>query len=317
MFTPPEAQKAMLGGIGVGRGGTVEDVRGRRGLVLAGRCRVHQRHHRRHRLGRRVPATRSCSPPSRAAGGTTTCARRTGSSGTRRPARREFPPAARPAGTDAGWTPRGVRCVDRARPPGLRAGDPRRGCGGPDERPLRSSCPRVRRRYAGLGPREGARSWMLRGRLFQQALTEAVWAVTIGDAALTAAATRDRRAMPTPSPKRPARPATRWLPTAVPSNYTAWLAAAGAGLHGAKTRAARRLTAGLYAHVFAATTPDGWQWESSTYYHSSSCGPTATRWGRAGRHGTGHRARADRRDGRRAAGDRHARRVAAVAARRP
>src|SRR3989442_7561875 len=40
-------------------------------------------------------------------------------------------------------------------------------------------------RYAALGTtgHNGAAGWMLRGRLFQQALTEAIWAVTIGRAA--------------------------------------------------------------------------------------------------------------------------------------
>ncbi|MGH3586879.1 MAG: hypothetical protein ACRDQ0_11195, partial [Pseudonocardia sp.] len=40
-------------------------------------------------------------------------------------------------------------------------------------------------RYAALGGAEhdGAAGWMLRGRLFHQALTEAIWAVTIGRAA--------------------------------------------------------------------------------------------------------------------------------------
>jgi Heparinase II/III-like protein len=122
-------------------------------------------------------------------------------------------------------------------------------------------------RYAALGttPHGGAAGWMLRGRLFQQALTEAIWAVTIGRAArllgdpvpgltgaLAEAALTARDALVADGGFR--------------SNYTAWLDAAGAactgkpewldGLHG------------IFAHVLAATHADGWEWEASTYYHS-------------------------------------------------
>lgn len=123
--------------------------------------------------------------------------------------------------------------------------------------------------------------WMLRGRLFQQALTEAVWAVSIGDAAwcLAESGVGDLAA---------ALPLLDSLEEFVHearaeliargqfrSNYTAWLIAAGAVCSGAAAlvRGQRRsLTwldseSGLYAHVLAATLPDGWEWEGSTYYH--------------------------------------------------
>ncbi|HET6297432.1 MAG TPA: heparinase II/III family protein [Kribbella sp.] len=128
------------------------------------------------------------------------------------------------------------------------------------------------RLYAALpAAHEGAQAWMLRGRLFQQALTEAIWAVTIGRASwlladrglglgpevgelltsLAGAAEEARAAL---------------VEDRFTSNYVAWFCAAGAvcsrdpewleGQHG------------LYNHLLAATSPDGWQWEASTYYHS-------------------------------------------------
>src|SRR5687767_1555865 len=127
----------------------------------------------------------------------------------RRPAHRRFP-----GGRGAVRTrlprghPRRPRRVDGARPPGVRAGDP-------------------------LGRRghNGAAGWMLRGRLFQQALTEAIWAVTIGRAA---------RLLGDPVPEltaglaEAARVARDSLVAdgRFRSNYTAWLDAAGAACTG-------------------------------------------------------------------------------------
>jgi heparinase II/III-like protein len=124
-------------------------------------------------------------------------------------------------------------------------------------------------RYASVPTEhEGAAGWMLRGRLFQQALTEAIWAVRLGTAA---------RALPTVPPEVralldslacQAATARRELVDQgrFTSNYTAWLNAAGAlcsgdpgwldGPHG------------THQHVLAATGADGWEWEASTYYHS-------------------------------------------------
>jgi Heparinase II/III-like protein len=122
-------------------------------------------------------------------------------------------------------------------------------------------------RYAALGTdlHEGAAGWMLRGRLFHQALTEAIWAVTIGRAA---------RLLGDPVPEllgaladaaRSARDALV-ADGRFTSNYTAWLDAAGAVCDGKPEWLDG--PHGIFAHVLAATHPDGWEWEASTYYHS-------------------------------------------------
>ncbi|WP_410813897.1 heparinase II/III family protein [Micromonospora sp. 067-2] len=129
------------------------------------------------------------------------------------------------------------------------------------------------RRYAQLGAAEhdGAAEWMLRGRLFHQALTEAIWAVTIGQAA------RALREVGHPLPVEVAQLLGALAAAAgqardaliasgrFDSNYTAWLVAAGAVCSGRP----EWLTGphGLYAHVPTAIRPDGWEWEGSTYYH--------------------------------------------------
>ncbi|HEY8471130.1 MAG TPA: heparinase II/III family protein [Natronosporangium sp.] len=122
-------------------------------------------------------------------------------------------------------------------------------------------------RYAELAVDDhpAAQPWMLAGRLFQQALTEAIWAVRIGLAA---------RALGDPVPRltgalaEAARQARDKLVAQgrFTSNYTAWLNAAGAvcapdpswltGPHG------------VYAHLAEAVGGDGWEWEASTYYHA-------------------------------------------------
>ncbi len=127
------------------------------------------------------------------------------------------------------------------------------------------------RRYAGIyaelgsGTHDGAAGWMLRGRLFQQALTEAIWAVTIGRAA---------RLLGDPVPELTAAlaDAARTARDSLvadgrfASNYTAWLDAAGAACTGKPEWVDG--PHGLFAHVLASTHPDGWEWEASTYYHS-------------------------------------------------
>ncbi|MEU4480199.1 heparinase II/III-family protein [Micromonospora sp. NPDC023966] len=128
-------------------------------------------------------------------------------------------------------------------------------------------------RYAALGgaAHAGAAEWMLRGRLFHQALTEAIWAVTVGQAA------RALRAAGDPLPAEVtglldglAGAAAQARGSLVAdgrfdSNYTAWLIAAGAVCSGRP----EWLTGpyGLHAHVLAAVRPDGWEWEAATYYH--------------------------------------------------
>ncbi len=124
-----------------------------------------------------------------------------------------------------------------------------------------------------------AAPWMLRGRLFQQALSDAIWAVNIGHAAWTLAAQPGIEvAVPLlRTVADAAREARAELVTAgrFDSNYTAWLNAAGAvatGALAALDAAEPRdewITGehGIQAHVNAATRPDGWEWEASTYYH--------------------------------------------------
>ncbi|NLU79220.1 hypothetical protein HCA58_12690 [Micromonospora sp. HNM0581] len=129
------------------------------------------------------------------------------------------------------------------------------------------------RQYAALGaaPHDGAAQWMLRGRLFHQALTEAIWAVSIGRAA------RALRSVGQPLPAEVSQ-LLRALGTAAgqardalvaddrfDSNYTAWLVAAGAACSGRPEWISGRH--GLSEHVLAAVRPDGWEWEGSTYYH--------------------------------------------------
>ena len=122
------------------------------------------------------------------------------------------------------------------------------------------------------GEHGGSHSWMLRGRLFHQALTEAIWAVHLGRAVW---ALRDRGvsldggvdAM-LDSLVEAARQGRETLleQGKFTSNYLAWLDAAGAVC----SRDPEWLTGehGIHAHILAATLADGWQWEASTYYHS-------------------------------------------------
>lgn len=119
---------------------------------------------------------------------------------------------------------------------------------------------------------EGSQAWMLKGRLFHQALTEAIWGVKIGRAV---------RALVAAGVELPG--SVRELLTGLAagarqgrdqmvaddkfdSNYVAWLNAAGASCTGA----ADWLTDehGLFEHLRASVLPDGWQWEASSYYHS-------------------------------------------------
>ncbi|HEY3501995.1 MAG TPA: heparinase II/III family protein [Actinocatenispora sp.] len=125
----------------------------------------------------------------------------------------------------------------------------------------------------------GAQDWMLRGRLFHQALSDAIWAVSIGHAAWTLAGEPGiEAAVPLlRSVADAARDARAELVAQgrFDSNYTAWLNAAGAVAAGALARIVRTAPDedwlggehGVYAHVPAATGADGWEWEASTYYH--------------------------------------------------
>lgn len=134
-----------------------------------------------------------------------------------------------------------------------------------------------------------APAWMLRGKLFQQALTEAIWGVAVADG-IAAVAQGDAVHARESADLAPARPLLSALADTMQSarrtlveekgdlrnNYAAWLNAAGA-------LAARALAAlgdeaadvedwltspsGLSAHLDAAVGDDGWEWEGSSYYH--------------------------------------------------
>ncbi|MFE6734606.1 heparinase II/III family protein [Microbacterium sp. NPDC057650] len=144
----------------------------------------------------------------------------------------------------------------------------------------------------GGGDHEQAQDWMLRGRLFHQALTDAIWSVSIAHAVWSLAESA-------PEEAAALRPALVILDDAVEqsraardrlvaegrftSNYTAWLNAAGRTC----ARAAELVRAaageqptevaaedewldgahGQFAHLLAATTSHGWEWEATTYYH--------------------------------------------------
>lgn len=128
-----------------------------------------------------------------------------------------------------------------------------------------------------------AQGWMLRGRLFHQALTDAIWAVNIGHAVITLAehGTDDLAGvLPLLDALERAALDARDVLTGkgqLASNYTAWLNAAGvaAGRGAAAARGQEwdggkewlEGEHGLYAHLRVAVAEDGWEWEGSTYYH--------------------------------------------------
>ncbi|MQA24484.1 MAG: hypothetical protein GEU94_03230 [Micromonosporaceae bacterium] len=113
-------------------------------------------------------------------------------------------------------------------------------------------------------PHEGSQPWMLRGRLFHQALTEAIWAVSIGQAARVLGDPAPRLTRALAEAARAARD-TLVEQGRFTSNYTAWLNAAGAVCTGDE----EWLTGehGVHQHIRAAVGDDGWEWEGSTYYH--------------------------------------------------
>ncbi|MFF3301787.1 heparinase II/III family protein [Streptomyces sp. NPDC002908] len=139
--------------------------------------------------------------------------------------------------------------------------------------------------YASLATdRHGdAQGWMLRGRLFHQALTDAIWAVNIGHCVITLAeqGTEDLAAVvPLLDELERAALEARGVLTGrgdLASNYTAWLNAAGAvasraasAARGPEWDGAKQWLEGehgLYAHLRVAVAEDGWEWEGSTYYH--------------------------------------------------
>ncbi|MCX4450944.1 heparinase II/III family protein [Streptomyces sp. NBC_01789] len=128
-----------------------------------------------------------------------------------------------------------------------------------------------------------AQDWMLRGRLFHQALTDALWAVNIGHAVTTLAerGTEDLTGvLPLLDGLERAALEARGVLVGkgqLASNYTAWLNAAGAAcgraaslVRGEEWDGGKEWLegdSGLYAHLRVAVAADGWEWEGSTYYH--------------------------------------------------
>jgi len=136
------------------------------------------------------------------------------------------------------------------------------------------------------GQSERAEPWMLAGRLFSQALTEAIWSVQIADAVLALASCPTARAelgdpvtamltglLRTVSDAWTTLVVERGDPA---NNYVAWLDAAGGLLsralvalgHGADPDVdTGSWVARTLEHLRLATGEDGWEWEGSTYYH--------------------------------------------------
>ena len=184
------------------------------------------------------------------------------------------------------------------------------------------------------GTSERAEAWMLPGKLFSQALTEAIWAVQIADAVQTLSAHPDSRAAlgdpisadaPEPAGHRHAglapdrrgarrageqlcrvvgRGRGRVVPGPVRPRGTAPTIPRWTRSSGATARS---------THLHLATDADGWEWEGSTYYHlfvlrayllslqgADPAGLPADALRPARRNA--HRAGAARRAGRRAAG---------------
>ncbi|MDX2971670.1 heparinase II/III domain-containing protein [Kribbella solani] len=135
------------------------------------------------------------------------------------------------------------------------------------------------------GEHEQAQGWMQRGRLFHQALTDAVWGVPIAHSILnlaSAGAASAELVETLPMLDDMFAGARRARDAMVAqgkfsSNYTAWFNALGttAGQAAAAVRgeawdgAGEWLTGefGQFAHLEIATGEDGWEWEASTYYH--------------------------------------------------
>ena len=131
------------------------------------------------------------------------------------------------------------------------------------------------------GEHEQAQGWMQRGRLFHQALTDAVWGVPIAHAIRNLAG-RAELSETLPMLDDMVAGARRARDAMVAqdkfsSNYTAWFNALGitAGQAAAAVRGEpwegekEWLTGehGQFAHLEVSTGEDGWEWEASTYYH--------------------------------------------------
>ncbi len=136
--------------------------------------------------------------------------------------------------------------------------------------------------YANYAGADSAPGWMLKGRVFQQALTEAIWTIPIAQAydliRMSLYEEQDAQIV-----NALLRPIVGTLSIAqddlvnqqkkLQSNYNAWLIAA-LGLLGYALRDpvlvehAIDSPAGFRAHLAAAILPDGWEHEGTPYYHN-------------------------------------------------
>lgn len=135
--------------------------------------------------------------------------------------------------------------------------------------------------YGGFSAHESAQPWMLTGRAFHQALTEALWAIPLAHATdllepMLSVEELDtiREALLRPiSETLSAAQAKLVAQDRVASNYTAWLNTA-LGCLGFLLSDSRLIEQAIYgpggflAHMSAAIRPDGMEYEGSPYYHN-------------------------------------------------
>ncbi len=141
---------------------------------------------------------------------------------------------------------------------------------------------------ADVGWAETAATWMLRGKLFHQALTEAIWGTSLAHGVLTLLEADERWQRPSQdlagigdlfagllSTVSEARRVLVDERHDLRSNYTAWLICAGLSSSRVLARLGHEAEvdtwldgpSGLWAHLDVAIHADGWEWEASTYYH--------------------------------------------------
>ena len=135
-------------------------------------------------------------------------------------------------------------------------------------------------RISAAGWSDRSESWMLQGKLFAQALSEAQWAVGFADAIITLGAIPELQESTDLSRTLEGLAATLAESRRIlvedrddqRSNYTAWLDAAARLVALAShtlggPSVAPRFAAVVFDHMQLAVRSDGWEWEASTYYH--------------------------------------------------
>ena len=150
---------------------------------------------------------------------------------------------------------------------------------------LLTACCEIYAEAVAGGWTDSAASWMLRGKLFHQALTEAIWGSSLAYGVLTLLDADERWARSSQDLQETADLFAGLLSTVTEArrvlvedredernNYTAWLLCAGISSSQVLGRLGRPTDvdpwlAGLWSHVDVAVHDDGWEWEASTYYH--------------------------------------------------